>query len=325
MEGEVRAVTVETVRKQSWGVFELRRGTMRRHAAATLAATDVRFYARHQAEVNCCALSRDCRSVLTCSDDGRLYLWDAGSAELLAELSGHAGPVKTCAVSPCGHLCASGSLDATVRIWDAAAAPVTCLRVLTGHKKSVETVSFSPDSRWLVSGSWDQSAVVWEVQTGQAFRELRGHTGAIQSSAFAEDSQYVATGAWDYMVKVWNLLVEDEVVTLEGHSGNIASVCFSVVGMLASGSWDSSVRVWLPEKGVCLFVLTGPTRAWVRSLAFSRDGLVLASAAEGDLIRIWDMSDGKCINCLQGHKDTAYGCIFSPSGALLTSGSAEWD
>lgn len=45
------------------------------------------------------------------------------------------------------------------------------------------------------------------------------------------------------------------------------------------------MRVWLPMRRVCLFVLGGCERVWVRSLAFSRDGLVLASTAEGDMVK----------------------------------------
>lgn len=44
------------------------------------------------------------------------------------------------------------------------------------------------------------------------------------------------------------------------------------------------MRVWLPEQHTCLYVLGGHERVWVRSLAFSVDGLVLASTAEGDMV-----------------------------------------
>uniref|UniRef100_A0A9J8AGS7 Uncharacterized protein n=1 Tax=Cyprinus carpio carpio TaxID=630221 RepID=A0A9J8AGS7_CYPCA len=108
-----------------------------------------------------------------------------------------------------------------------------------------------------------------------------------------------ATGSWDRTVRVWKLLEEKEPVTLQGHQGNMTCVCFSFSGMLASGSWDGTVRVWLPMRHACLFVLGGCERVWVRSLAFSRDGLVLASTAEGDMVRIWDMTTGVCLKRLQ--------------------------
>uniref|UniRef100_A0A671PF18 WD repeat-containing protein 38-like n=1 Tax=Sinocyclocheilus anshuiensis TaxID=1608454 RepID=A0A671PF18_9TELE len=227
---------------------------------------------------------------------------------------GCVSPVKSCVFSSDGQLFASASHDRTVRIWSRSG--TECTHLLTAHSGSVETVSFSPDAQWLVSGGWDNRALIWRVQSGEMVEDLRGHTAAVQSSAFSSDSQCVATGSWDRTVRVWKLLEEKEAVTLQGHLGNVACLCFSVSGMLASGSWDGTVRVWLPMRHTCLFVLGGCERVWVRSLAFSRDGLVLASTAEGDMVRIWDVTTGVCLKRLQLHGV----CV-----CLLTSGSEQLD
>ncbi|XP_050949406.1 WD repeat-containing protein 38 isoform X2 [Labeo rohita] len=285
---------------------------MWRHSSENVGVSNIRYFSRHKGEI-----------LLTCCDDGRLYLWNANSAKHLATVRGHSGPVKSCVFSSDGELFASASHDRTVRIWSRSS--TECTHILTGHSGSVETVSFSPDGQWLVSGGWDNRALIWRVQSGEMLEDLRGHTAAVQSSAFSSDSQFVATGSWDRTVRVWKLHGEKEVVTLQGHLGNVACVCFSVSGMLASGSWDGTVRVWLPTRHACLFVLGGCERVWVRSLAFSKDGLVLASTAEGDMVRIWDVTTGVCLKRLQGHKDSAYGCVFTPEGKLLTSGSEQLD
>ncbi|XP_016325627.1 WD repeat-containing protein 38 [Sinocyclocheilus anshuiensis] len=299
------------------------KGDVWRHPSEDFSVSNIRYFSRHKGEVNCCAFSPDCQILLTCCDDGRLYLWNSTSAKHLATFSGHSGPVKSCVFSSDGQLFASASHDRTVRIWSRSG--TECTHLLTAHSGSVETVSFSPDAQWLVSGGWDNRALIWRVQSGEMVEDLRGHTAAVQSSAFSSDSQCVATGSWDRTVRVWKLLEEKEAVTLQGHLGNVACLCFSVSGMLASGSWDGTVRVWLPMRHTCLFVLGGCERVWVRSLAFSRDGLVLASTAEGDMVRIWDVTTGVCLKRLQGHKDSAYGCVFTPDGKLLTSGSEQLD
>ncbi|KAI4886380.1 hypothetical protein NFI96_017698, partial [Prochilodus magdalenae] len=354
---------------------------MWRHPCEDFRVSGVQYFSRHKGEVNCCSFSPDCQILLTCSDDGGLYLWRAATGKLLAKAHGHAGPVKCCAFSSDGCFFASASHDRSVGIWRTST--VERVHVLTGelnsyflialrpvpilgsrsssfihvqlglthrlplaiscskwpvsphvgpisHTRSVETVSFSVDGKWLVSGGWDNTAVLWDTQTGLKLRELLGHSAAVQSSAFSTNSQFLATGSWDRSVKVWGIHSDEEVVTLEGHQGNVACLCFSTTGMLASGSWDGTVRVWSPQKQMCLFVLGGGERVWVRCVAFSRDGLVLASTAEGDTVKIWDMANGRCMKSLQkcmceGHKDSAYGCVFSPSGALLTSGSDQLD
>ncbi|XP_039514242.1 WD repeat-containing protein 38 isoform X1 [Pimephales promelas] len=299
------------------------KGSVCRHPSEDFSLSNIRYFSRHKGEVNCCVFSPDCQILLSCCDDGRLYLWNATSAEHLATVSGHSGPVKSCVFSTDGQLFASASHDCTVRIW--CSSSTKCTHILTGHTRSVETVSFSPDGQWLLSGGWDNRALIWRVRCGEMFEELRGHTAAVQSSVFSSDSQCVATGSWDRSVRVWKLHGGKEVVTLQGHQGNVACLCFSVTGMLASGSWDGTVRVWLPERSTCLFVLGGCERVWIRSLAFSRDGRVLASAAEGDMVRIWDTITGACMKRLKGHKDSAFGCVFSPGGELLVCGSEQLD
>jgi tetratricopeptide (TPR) repeat protein len=60
-----------------------------------------------------------------------------------------------------GRRLASGSYDATVRVWDAASGQE--LLTLKGHTGIVYCVSFSPDGRRLASASFDQTVRVWEA------------------------------------------------------------------------------------------------------------------------------------------------------------------
>lgn len=51
----------------------------------------------------------------------------------------------------------------------------------------------------------------------------------------------------------------------------------------ASGSWDKTVRVWNPCSGVLVFLLEGHS-SWVKSVSFSRDGLLLATAGYSEMV-----------------------------------------
>ena len=59
--------------------------------------------------------------IVTASADKTVRVWDAMRGRLLAELKGHAAPVRGATYSPDGRQVATASLDGTVRLWDMAA------------------------------------------------------------------------------------------------------------------------------------------------------------------------------------------------------------
>ena len=111
--------------------------------------------------------------------------------------------------------------------------------------------------------------------------------------------------------------------TLEGHTDNVWSVTFSPNGkMLASASWDQTVRIWNVNTGRLLHILGGHTDS-VNGVAFSPDGNTLASGSWDGTINLWNPRSGNLKRTLTGHTGGVASVAFSPDGNTLASGSAD--
>src|SRR5258707_8915159 len=79
-------------------------------------------------------------------------------------LEGHTSIVWSVAYSPDGRYIISGSLDKTIRIWDAETGTMVG-EPLEGHTDRALSVAYPPDGRYIVSGSFDNTIRIWYAET----------------------------------------------------------------------------------------------------------------------------------------------------------------
>jgi len=117
--------------------------------------------------------------------------------------------------------------------------------------------------------------------------------------------------------------------TFIGHTAPVWAARFSPDGKLvASGSVDSTVRMWERDNGQVIHVLKHPIG--VTNLAYSSDGKFLATSCYDGIIRIWDAGTGSLVKTLGTNGGTVWSLAFSPDGKTIVSGGEDklvklWD
>jgi WD40 repeat protein len=89
------------------------------------------------------------------------------------------------------------------------------------------------------------------------------------------------------------------VYTLTGHTNQVRTLATLPNGNLASGSIDSSIKIWIPSTGSFFYTLTG-NRGSVYSLATLPNGN-LASGSLENTIKIWNPNTEYLLFTLIGH------------------------
>jgi WD40 repeat protein/class 3 adenylate cyclase len=233
------------------------------------------------------------------SDRYRVALWDAGSGEPLADLTGPAlevelGPedvfpndVEALAFSPDGTLLAGGDDTGHVYLWDVASHRVVGEPIEVPPDPQVEFngvlgVAFSHDGSMLAAAH-GQSASVWRLPGRELLftANVDDGYGRSKAVAFSADDRILATGGGTGVVRFWDA---------------------------ATGAADGAASGHAVTANAC----------WIESLEFSPDGRTLLTSGCDGSARLYDASSRQEIGSpLQGPGNESNSAVFSPDGRRI--------
>ena len=249
---------------------------------------------------------------------GQLLVWEWSTESYILRLSGVSTRSSSLgficsAYSTDGQLLATGGGDGKIRIWrgegGGGMSSSECVATFTEHVGPITALAFTKQGHVLISASQDGSVRAFDILRFRAFKLLRPPQ-PVQFSSLAVDcaGEIVAAGTLDsHEIYLWSLQTGQVVDVFSGHSGPITSLAFEPTRgrLLASGSWDRSVRIWDIYAGPDSKAYGDPFthEADILSISFRPDGVELTVSTLAGTLVTWSVEGGIILSTIDGRLD----------------------
>lgn len=262
------------------------------------------------------------------ADELRIVDWD-GTVTVLNFRTGeeidtkilHSSSIHLATFSPNGELLAGWSEDETIKIWN-----LTTGRKIHSLPKTsgVNSLSFSADGNLFAFGTDYYNIYIWDLEFGEKVGILSEWKSQCPTATISPNGKIIAS-VIDEGLKLWSLRTEEAIYTLPWHylNSDISSVAFSPDGkILATGNYDSTIKLWKVEDGQEIHTLTKHSGT-VWCVAISPDGKSLVSGSYDQTIKVWNLQTGQEICTFLGHLEAVDSVAISPDGQTLVSRSGD--
>ncbi|ETO35234.1 WD-40 repeat protein [Reticulomyxa filosa] len=258
-----------------------------------------------------------------------------------------------------GQFICSGSLDDTVRVWDAETTKQ--IQSFNGHSDYVTCVKFSSFHYYnhhfnvICSSSADKTIRFWDFKDNQQLQIFNGHTGRVSEIVLSPFSsgRYLCSGSEDKTIRLWDVKTSKSLHVFGEHSsiccldisplqsnndnGNKSNTIGVIGGngyTICSGLSDYTVCAWDIETTKKLTTYYGHEN-YVRSIKYGPGELrnTILSGSYDKSVRLWDIRTGHQIGEFSGHTSYVFSVEYSPfvvnsneiSGISNVICSGSWD
>jgi len=248
-----------------------------------------------------CFKPGDDAALASAGEDGRVRLWDTHSGSQTATLAEEQTWVEHLAWTPDGKVLAAAARK-TISLWQGNEP----LGVWYDARRQVLAMAWAPDGNRLATAA-NKGLYLWRMNNTAATSEpmqLLGFPGAPIALAWQPNGRALAVGTQDGFLQVWRpaginsgaAKKTASQLTMRGYPGKVACLAWHPSEALIATAGGPDVVLWeLPgNSGGAKGRPLRHHQATITALAWSVDGLRLASGDRAGRLCIWD-ADGKAI------------------------------
>jgi WD40 repeat protein/Leucine-rich repeat (LRR) protein len=280
-------------------------------------------------------------TVVTCTADGMLHLWDMAKTTRLGTRKVRESD-STAMFSPDRKIFVTAS-ETEFHVWETGAFGRTAF-ALTGEAVrdsfAVPTADsilpireshylwsmhshfcdYSADGSRLVAVDSEYRAMVWDAKTGKELNRLNFHRQTEeQNFALSPDGKRMALSLYDATVRIMDLETGEELKKLVGHGDFVRCVAFSPDGKwLASGRNNGELILWDAKTGEKVREFPRE-HGWIDKIVFSPDSKWLVTGTSSGLGYVFDVPTGKLRASLK-HSSSVGAVAVSRDGKLIALG-----
>ncbi len=152
------------------------------------------------------------------------------------------------------------------------------------------------------------------------------HSSPMLCCRYDPTGRFLFGAGQDFKIQRWELS-SGKGVMLEGHQSWIRGLALDARRKkLFSGDFHGKLLVWPYEADA-----PKPERTiqahdgWIRMVALSPDGNLLATAGNDHLVKLWNTEDMSLVRELRGHESHVYNVAFHPRGQFVVSADHKCD
>ncbi|KAG5517829.1 hypothetical protein PMAC_000283 [Pneumocystis sp. 'macacae'] len=259
--------------------------------------------------------------------DGLSRIWN-GSGIIVAQASGHSGPVKSvCWIGDTQF--ATSSMDQTIKIWKLKSkhdsnfeVSCRCVYEMKGHTMSVESIAIDSKTNRLLSAGADGNIGIWDISdnnvdlihnagekihldkkrkknesksktiTKNPISIVQGHSSSSDIIFDSKDSTVGYSVGTDHHIKTWDLVTFSNVDTRTTKDALFTIRSMPTLSLLACGSSSRHILLHDPRtssKLTTVQTLKGHTNFVVSLSPCIKNDYMLISGSHDGLVKTWDI------------------------------------